>query len=115
MGILPQDLLGIFHSTCVRVCSVGSVMSDPFATPWTVALQAPLSMGFPRQEYWGGLSFPSPGDCPDPGMEPVFLMSPALAGMFFTTCPSGKPFFLYTKVSKIPTEFLFYWEMPLVA
>ena len=46
-----------------------------FATPWTVACQAPLSMGFPRQEYWSGLLFPSPGDLPDPGIEP---RSPAL-------------------------------------
>ena len=46
-----------------------------FATPWTVAHQAPLSMGFPRQEYWSGLPFPSPGDLPDPGIEP---RSPAL-------------------------------------
>ena len=41
-----------------------------FATPWTVAYQAPLSMGFSRQEYWSGLPFPSPGDLPDPGIEP---------------------------------------------
>ena len=41
-----------------------------FATPWTVAYQAPLSMGFSRQEYWSGLPFPSPGDLPNPGMEP---------------------------------------------
>ena len=39
-----------------------------FATPWTVACQAPLSMGFPRQEYWSGLPFPSPGDLPEPGL-----------------------------------------------
>ena len=45
-------------------------MSD-FATPWTVAHQVPLSMGFPRQEYWNGLLFPSPGDLPDKGMEPA--------------------------------------------
>ena len=57
--------------------------------PWTVAHQAPLSMGFPRQEYWSGLSFPPPGDLPDPGIEPT---SPALAGRFFITEPSGKPF-----------------------
>ena len=42
-----------------------------FATPWTVSLQAPLSMGFSRQEYWSGLPFPSPGDLPNPGIEPV--------------------------------------------
>ena len=41
-----------------------------FVTPWTAALKAPLSVGFPRQEYWHGLPFPSPGDLPDPGMEP---------------------------------------------
>ena len=53
-----------------------------FATPWTVACQAPLSMGFSRQEYWSGLSFPSPVDLADPGIEP---MSPAFADKFFTT------------------------------
>ena len=58
-------------------------MSDS-VTPWTVALQAPLSMGFPRQEYWSGLPFPSPGDLPDPGIEPESLVFPALAGRFFT-------------------------------
>ena len=59
-----------------------------FATTWTVAHQIPLSMGFPRQEYWSGLSFLSPGDLPDPGIEAT---SPALAGGFFTTEPPGKP------------------------
>ena len=52
------------------------------ATPSTVAHQASLSMGFPRQEHWSGLSFPSSGDLPDPGFE---AMSPSLAGRFFTT------------------------------
>ena len=52
-----------------------SVVSDSFVTPLTVACQAPLFMGFSRQEYWSGLSFPSPGDLPDPGIEPK---SPAL-------------------------------------
>ena len=52
-----------------------------FVTPWTVAHQAPLSFGLPRQEYWSGLPFPSPGDLPDLGTESV---SPALAGGFFT-------------------------------
>ena len=47
------------------------VMSNFFASPWTVAHQAPLSMRFPRQEYWSGLTFPSPGDLPDPGIETV--------------------------------------------
>ena len=55
-----------------------------FVTPWAVVCQAPLSMGFPRQEYWNGLLFPSPEDLPDPGIE---LWSPALAGGFFTAEP----------------------------
>ena len=56
--------------------------------PWTVARQAPLSMDFPRQEYWSGFSFSSPGDFLDPGIEPTF---PALAGRFFSAEPPGKP------------------------
>ena len=59
-----------------------------FVTPWTIAYQAPLPTEFPRQEYWSGLPFPSPGDLPNPGIEPS---SPALSGGFFTTEPSGKP------------------------
>ena len=66
---------------CVR-----SVVSDPLQSHWTVAHQAPLSMGSPRQEYWCGLPFPYPGDLPDPGIETV---SPVLAGRFFTTEPPG--------------------------
>ena len=57
-------------------------------TPWSVARQAPLSMGFPRQEYWSGLACPPPGDLPDPGIEPT---SPGLIGGFFTIEPPGKP------------------------
>ena len=64
-------------------------MSDSFVTPWTVACQDPLSMGFPRQKYWSGLPFPPPGDLPDPGIKHA---SPALAGRFFTTKPPGKNF-----------------------
>ena len=55
------------------------------ATPQTVGHQIPLSMGFPRQEYWSDLSFPPPGGLPDSGIEPAALMSPASAGGFFTT------------------------------
>ena len=62
-----------------------------FATPWTVAQQAPLPMGFPRQEYWNGLSFPPPGDLPDPGIEPESPASAALAGRFFMAEPPAKP------------------------
>ena len=61
-----------------------------FVTPYTVAWQAPLSMGFPREEYWSGLPFPSPGDLPHPGIEPASPMSPAFAGRFFTTEPAAK-------------------------
>ena len=61
--------------SCARLC----------ATPWTVAQQAPLSMGFPRQDYWSGLPSLSQGDLPDPGIEPKSLISCVLAGGFFTT------------------------------
>ena len=65
-----------------------------YATPWTVAYQASLSMGFPRQEYWSGLPLPSPEDIPTPGIEPTSLASPILAGIFFTTVPPKKYFLL---------------------
>ena len=65
---------------------VSSVVSDS-VTLWTVAHQAAPSMGFPTQEYWSGLPFPSPGDLPDPRVEPA---TPALAGRFFSTEPPGK-------------------------
>jgi len=61
-----------------------------FAIPWTVFYQVPLSMGFSRQEYWSGLPFPSPGDLPGPGTEPVSLMPPALASRFFTTSAASE-------------------------
>ena len=64
-----------------------SVVSDSLATPWTVVHQAPLSMGFPRPEYWSGLPFPSLGYLPDPEIE---SMSPALQRVF-TAEPPGKP------------------------
>ena len=73
---------------CVSVCVRTLSHIRLFAIPCTVALQAPLSMGFPRQEYWSGLPFPSPGDLLDPGIEPE---SPVLASVFFTTEPPGKP------------------------
>ena len=62
-----------------------------FATPWTVAFQAPLSMEFSRQEYWSGLPFPNPEDLPDPGIELTSPVSPASAGRFFNTGPPEKP------------------------
>ena len=65
----------IKHFSCIQF----------FATPWTAARQAPLSVGFSRQEYWSGLPGPSPGDLPNSGIKPASLKSPALAGRFFTT------------------------------
>ena len=76
---------------CVCVCTRAlkrlSCLSriGPFATPWTVVPQAPLSLGFSRPEYSPGLLCPSPGDLPNPGIEPMSFMSPKLAGGFFTT------------------------------
>ena len=60
-----------------------------FAAPWTVAYQAPLSVGFSRQEYWSGLPFPTPGNLPNKGIECSSLALPSLAGGFFATEPSG--------------------------
>ena len=71
------------------VCILSHVQLS--VTPWTVACQAPLPMGFSRQEYWSGLLFPPPGDLPDPGIKPTSPASPALAGGFFTTEPPGYP------------------------
>ena len=61
-----------------------------FETPWTVARQAPLTRWFSQQEYWSRLPFPTPGDLPDPGFEPVFLVPPTLAGGFIITVQPRK-------------------------
>ena len=76
----------LIHFSCVCL----------FATPWTIALQAPLSMGFSRQDYWSELSCPPPGDLPGLGIE-----SACTAGGFFTTEPPGKPLYHYTLVIKL--------------
>ena len=73
---------------CVCVCVYQSLSHvQLFETPWTVACQAPLSMEFPRQEYWSGLPFTSPGDLPEPGIKP---RSPALQVDSLLTKPPGK-------------------------
>ena len=72
----------------VCVCVLGDVRL--FVTPQTVAHQAPLSMGFPRQEYWSGALCPPAGDLPDSEIEPVSIVFPALAGRFLTTLLPGK-------------------------
>ena len=80
-------------------------------TPWTVACQAPLSMGFTKQEYWNGLLFPSPRDLPRPGIEPASPAMATLAGGFFTIEPLGKPgqtFTIpYSGISKLRLRYIF--------
>ena len=71
----PQGMCVLSHYSRVQL----------FTTPWTVARQAPRSLGFSRQEYWSGLPCPPPGDLPNSGTEPTSLTSPALAGEFFIT------------------------------
>ena len=75
----------------VCVCLLSSFSRvQLFVTPWTVAHQAPLSMGFSRQEYWSGVPCPPPGDLHDPGIKPVSPASPALQADSLSTEPPGK-------------------------
>ena len=78
-----RTLRDILALCCAQVLCVVQL----FTTPWTVAHQAPLSMGLPRQEYWSGLPFPSPGDLPDRGIKP---RSPALQADSLPSKPPGK-------------------------
>ena len=82
-----------------RVMLLSQIESDSFVTPQTIACQASLSMGFPKQEHWCVLPCPPPGDLPDSGIEPA---SPALASRFFTTEPPGNP------LRRVYWEFKFY-------
>ena len=75
-----------------------------YVTPWTVAHQAPLSMGFSRQECWSGLPYPPPGDLPDPGIESASLMSPALADAFFTASATWEAHGPVQEVARVPVE-----------
>ena len=84
-----HDLETELQQRVMRVCSLSRVRL--FVTPWTVAHQAPLSMGFSRQEYWGGLLFPPPWDLPDPRIKQASPEALALACRFFTAEPPGKP------------------------
>ena len=79
------------------MCVSHSVVSVS-VTLWTADHQAPLPMGFSKQEYWSGLPFPPPGGLPDPGVEPLSPESLAMAGRFFTTEPPGKPKRKYTRI-----------------
>ena len=89
------------HKSLLYVCiSLACMLSHfscvlLFATPWTVACQAPLSMGFSRQEYWSELPCPPPEDLPNPGIEPTSVMSPALQGDSLLPAQPGKPLRLH--------------------
>ena len=90
---LEQRKVCLF-STLGRVRHGGGLVAKSslaLAIPWTAAHQTSKSLGFPRQDYWSGLPFPSPGDLPDPGIQPASPASCALADRFFTTEPSGSP------------------------
>ena len=89
LGFSESILLTIPHLFLILWCEVKSLSRvQLYVTPWTVAYQAPLSMGFSRQECWSGLPFPSPGDLPDPGIEP---RSPTLQVDALPSEPPGKP------------------------
>ena len=88
MGHMMKDVMLLFNC---------QIMSNSFVSPGTVVPQGPLSIGFPRQEYWSELPFPSPGDLPDPGIGPV---SSALAGGFLTTEPPRKPWRMSQAIAK---------------
>ena len=96
MWVLKNDLTFIHHLGMLSHVQL-------FVTPWTVACQAPLSMEFPRQEYWSGCHFPSPGDLPDPGTKPTSLTSSTLVGGFFTTAPPGRVW--STRIERLPLRF----------
>ena len=81
-NLSPHPVKGYWSCACVLNCFRRVRL---FVTPWTIALQASLSVGFSRQEYWSGLPRPPPEDIPDPGIKPRSLMLPASAGRFFTT------------------------------
>ena len=95
-GLYSRSLLTCFHFEREKVKSLSRVRL--FETPWTVAYQAPPSMGFSRQEYWSGLPFPSPGDLPDPGIEPG---SSALEADALPSEPPGSLMHVYWKESDV--------------
>ena len=85
-SLLTCNFVHLNAPHCFFVCMLNYFSCvQLFVTLWTLMHQAPLSMGFSRQEYWSGLPYPPPGDLPNPRIKPMSLMSPALAGGFFTT------------------------------
>ena len=111
--VLHRESCKFTHTWFLCCCLASKLYPTLFATPWTVARQAPLSVGFPRQAYWSGLPFPSPGDLPDPGIKPEYS---ALAGGFFTAEPWGKPInqlYLNIMEKEIATHsHILAWEIP---
>ena len=93
---LQQVLLVHLNMPLCACCHFSHVQL--FATPWTVAHQAPVSMGFSRQEYWRGLPFPPPGDLPAPGIKHASPVSPALVGRFLTTSATYSSTSFYTLI-----------------
>ena len=99
--------MALCTTLCRATCSLPakSLRSWPAlcdSTDWTVDHQAPLSMGFSRQEHWSGLPCPPPRDLPDPEIEPVSLTSPTLAGGFLTPAPLGSPSLGSQAVKNLP-------------
>ena len=93
----------VYLHTCICAHALSRVRL--VATPWTVSCEAPLSMGFSRQEYWSRLSCPPPGDLPNPRIEPVALVSPALAGRFFIIQATGEASTRYIELPNGPLFF----------
>ena len=81
------DISALMPKVTLKLCVCAQLLSRVwlFVTPWTVARQGPLSMGFSRQEYWSGLPFPPPGDLPEPRIKPISRASPTVAGGVFST------------------------------
>ena len=114
--LLPPPLLYFSPVLCPLWSEVKSLRHVRlFVIPWTlcdpldcIAHQAPLSLGFSRQEYWSGLPFPSPGDLPDPGIEP---RSPTLQANALSSEPPGKPYFTLYKVKTLPIVLTYHWGL----
>jgi len=85
-----RNIFSVRRNTSVCACLVTQLCLT-LCNPVDCGPPGPLSMEFPRQEYWSGLPFPPPGDLPDPRIEPKSSVSPVLAGKFFTAEPPGKP------------------------
>ena len=110
MGGLPLLLSELANASpiCPSVCMLSRFSCVWFCvTLWSVAHQDPLSMGFSSQEYWSGLSCPPPGYLPDPGIEPMSLMIPALAGRFFITNATWEALFVQEAVHTLIFRILF--------